>query len=203
MIRSLMAFNLLSITFHKNNATGFEALVNEKKRGDNNYLRYSPQNHEDGPALATGKIEPISEIFYKPAISATSVNLYLFRPLTRTVGSPCISGPSRFILSRSTGNIPISDAFSFSERKLVRRCATTGAGNHIDRADSNGEYVPACIHGEPFSGPSTFLKGTQSSNPHNDYCQHFVDTGERPQNFIRDTGKLKFGYLFDSSWFRH
>jgi hypothetical protein len=21
----------------------------------------------------------------------------------------------------------------------------------------------------------------------NDYCQHFVDTGERPQNFIRDT----------------
>lgn len=35
---------------------------------------------------------------------------------------------------------------------------------------------------------STFLKGTQSSNPHNDYCQHFVDTGHRPQNFIRDIG---------------
>lgn len=35
---------------------------------------------------------------------------------------------------------------------------------------------------------STFLKGTQSSNPHNDYCQHFVDTGQRPQNFIRDIG---------------
>nr|CAH7753001.1 unnamed protein product [Callosobruchus chinensis] len=33
-----------------------------------------------------------------------------------------------------------------------------------------------------------FLKGTQSSNPHNDYCQHFVDTGQRPQNFIRDVG---------------
>ncbi|KAM7534642.1 hypothetical protein Aperf_G00000111860 [Anoplocephala perfoliata] len=39
-----------------------------------------------------------------------------------------------------------------------------------------------------FSGTSTFLKGTQSANPHNDYCQHFVDTGKRPQNFIRDTG---------------
>lgn len=25
-------------------------------------------------------------------------------------------------------------------------------------------------------------------NPHNDYCQHFVDTGHRPQNFIRDVG---------------
>lgn len=32
------------------------------------------------------------------------------------------------------------------------------------------------------------IKGTQSSNPHNDYCQHFVDTGQRPQNFIRDVG---------------
>ncbi|XP_078741212.1 N(6)-adenosine-methyltransferase non-catalytic subunit METTL14, partial [Lampetra fluviatilis] len=30
--------------------------------------------------------------------------------------------------------------------------------------------------------------GTQSLNPHNDYCQHFVDTGQRPQNFIRDVG---------------
>lgn len=34
----------------------------------------------------------------------------------------------------------------------------------------------------------TYLQGTQSSNPHNDYCQHFVDTGQRPQNFIRDVG---------------
>lgn len=33
-----------------------------------------------------------------------------------------------------------------------------------------------------------FFKGTQSSNPHNDYCQHFIDTGQRPQNFIRDVG---------------
>lgn len=31
-------------------------------------------------------------------------------------------------------------------------------------------------------------QGTQSSNPHNDYCQHFIDTGQRPQNFIRDVG---------------
>lgn len=31
-------------------------------------------------------------------------------------------------------------------------------------------------------------QGLQSANPHNDYCQHFVETGERPQNFIRDVG---------------
>ncbi|KAG5899747.1 hypothetical protein JTB14_006085 [Gonioctena quinquepunctata] len=39
-----------------------------------------------------------------------------------------------------------------------------------------------------YQDSSMFLKGTQSSNPHNDYCQHFVDTGQRPQNFIRDVG---------------
>ena len=33
-----------------------------------------------------------------------------------------------------------------------------------------------------------FFQGTQSANPHNDYCQHFVDTGQRPHNFIRDVG---------------
>lgn len=37
-----------------------------------------------------------------------------------------------------------------------------------------------------YKGSSAFLKGTQSANPHNDYCQHYVDTGHRPQNFIRD-----------------
>uniref|UniRef100_UPI00358EA4E3 N6-adenosine-methyltransferase non-catalytic subunit n=1 Tax=Myxine glutinosa TaxID=7769 RepID=UPI00358EA4E3 len=41
---------------------------------------------------------------------------------------------------------------------------------------------------EDYKGSTTFLKGTQSLNPHNDYCQHFVDTGQRPQNFIRDVG---------------
>ncbi|XP_043917593.1 N6-adenosine-methyltransferase non-catalytic subunit [Protopterus annectens] len=41
---------------------------------------------------------------------------------------------------------------------------------------------------EIYKDSSTFLKGTQSLNPHNDYCQHFVDTGQRPQNFIRDVG---------------
>lgn len=42
--------------------------------------------------------------------------------------------------------------------------------------------------GSTYKDSSTFLKGTQSANPHNDYCQHFVDTGQRPQNFIRDVG---------------
>lgn len=36
-----------------------------------------------------------------------------------------------------------------------------------------------------FRDSTAFLKGTQSLNPHNDYSQNFVDTGQRPQNFIR------------------
>lgn len=39
-----------------------------------------------------------------------------------------------------------------------------------------------------YQDSNIFLKGTQSANPHNDYSQHFVDTGQRPQNFIRDVG---------------
>ena len=41
---------------------------------------------------------------------------------------------------------------------------------------------------EDFRDSTAFLKGTQSLNPHNDYSQNFVDTGQRPQNFIRDVG---------------
>ena len=42
--------------------------------------------------------------------------------------------------------------------------------------------------GDVYTDSKTFLKGTHSLNPHNDYCQHFVDTLHRPHNFIRDTG---------------
>ncbi|KAK1886454.1 N6-adenosine-methyltransferase non-catalytic subunit [Dissostichus eleginoides] len=52
----------------------------------------------------------------------------------------------------------------------------------VQQPDENNPYE------EVYKDSSTFLKGTQSLNPHNDYCQHFVDTGHRPQNFIRDVG---------------
>lgn len=54
-----------------------------------------------------------------------------------------------------------------------------------DEASSSKKSASESIF---YKDSSTFLKGTQSSNPHNDYCQHFVDTGQRPQNFIRDVG---------------
>ncbi|XP_036328428.1 N6-adenosine-methyltransferase non-catalytic subunit [Rhagoletis pomonella] len=60
-----------------------------------------------------------------------------------------------------------------------------GVNNRDDEGGSGGKKTPGEII---YRDSSTFLKGTQSSNPHNDYCQHFVDTGQRPQNFIRDVG---------------
>ncbi|CAG0887221.1 unnamed protein product [Cyprideis torosa] len=51
-----------------------------------------------------------------------------------------------------------------------------GAGNASDSGPAQAVYTDSTM----------FLKGTHSFNPHNDYCQHFVDTGQRPQNFIRD-----------------
>ncbi|TPP57604.1 N6-adenosine-methyltransferase subunit METTL14 [Fasciola gigantica] len=58
---------------------------------------------------------------------------------------------------------------------------------HTNRASREKQDVEEYMT-KTYTGSATFLKGTQSANPHNDYCQHFVDTGERPQNFIRDTG---------------
>ena len=58
----------------------------------------------------------------------------------------------------------------------------------------NGTVLPFDIEKENARECSdslcSFSQGTQSANPHNDYCQHFVDTGQRPHNFIRDVGKL-------------
>ena len=60
-----------------------------------------------------------------------------------------------------------------------------------DREECEGEVEEEERRSEEetqFRDSTAFLKGTQSLNPHNDYSQNFVDTGQRPQNFIRDTG---------------
>lgn len=69
-------------------------------------------------------------------------------------------------------------------------------------------FMPIYFWNYPFSRPSYSLyhihsfihfQGTQSLNPHNDYCQHFVDTGHRPQNFIRDVGECVLAWAWFSS----
>ncbi|ERE87006.1 methyltransferase-like protein 14 [Cricetulus griseus] len=64
-----------------------------------------------------------------------------------------------------------------------------GAGALRDELELQQEEENLPYEEEIYKDSSTFLKGTQSLNPHNDYCQHFVDTGHRPQNFIRDVGQ--------------
>ncbi|CAH8615859.1 unnamed protein product [Schistosoma haematobium] len=80
-------------------------------------------------------------------------------------------------------------------RQTLSSCISTNTSSNIGDKASNDDNVVGktgdsnCdLVVRTFTGSAAFLKGTQSANPHNDYCQHFVDTGERPQNFIRDTG---------------
>jgi len=69
--------------------------------------------------------------------------------------------------------------------KALGKCAATTltAKESVDEEPDGREQVE-----EEFRDSKAFLKGTQSLNPHNDYSQHFVDSGQRPQNFIRDAG---------------
>ena len=63
-----------------------------------------------------------------------------------------------------------------------------GAGHDDKDEDDSDKNDPETGQTE-FRDSTAFLKGTQPMNPHNDYSQNFVDTGQRPQNFIRDTGE--------------
>lgn len=74
-----------------------------------------------------------------------------------------------------------------------RKCLNEGEDPEEDVEEQREDVEPqpqeeSGQYEEVYKDSSTFLKGTQSLNPHNDYCQHFVDTGHRPQNFIRDGG---------------
>eukprot|EP00048_Salpingoeca_helianthica_P003260 m.65387 g.65387 ORF g.65387 m.65387 type:complete len:400 (+) comp12599_c0_seq2:3-1202(+) len=53
-------------------------------------------------------------------------------------------------------------------------------------SESSLEDVTDVVGEEVYKDSSVFLKGTVTKNPQNDYSQHFVDTGQRPQNFVRD-----------------
>ncbi|RXN04822.1 N6-adenosine-methyltransferase subunit METTL14 [Labeo rohita] len=83
-------------------------------------------------------------------------------------------------------------SFDTSVPGAKRRCLNDGEDPEEDVEEREDvELQPQEESGqyeEVYKDSSTFLKGTQSLNPHNDYCQHFVDTGHRPQNFIRDGG---------------
>ncbi|XP_056301303.1 N6-adenosine-methyltransferase non-catalytic subunit [Danio aesculapii] len=84
-------------------------------------------------------------------------------------------------------------SFDISVPGAKRKCLNEGEDPEEDVEEQREDVEPqhqeeSGPYEEVYKDSSTFLKGTQSLNPHNDYCQHFVDTGHRPQNFIRDGG---------------
>ena len=79
----------------------------------------------------------------------------------------------------SSGSISKKDDVKYSNR--LDQSKNTSSDNIEENDDAEKEL-------QEFRDSTAFLKGTQSLNPHNDYSQHFVDTGQRPQNFIRDVG---------------
>lgn len=79
----------------------------------------------------------------------------------------------------SSGSISKKDDVKYSNR--LDQSKNTSSDNIEENDEAEKEL-------QEFRDSTAFLKGTQSLNPHNDYSQHFVDTGQRPQNFIRDVG---------------
>uniref|UniRef100_A0A8D3DB21 N(6)-adenosine-methyltransferase non-catalytic subunit METTL14 n=1 Tax=Scophthalmus maximus TaxID=52904 RepID=A0A8D3DB21_SCOMX len=80
-----------------------------------------------------------------------------------------------------TRGTTVEKAFDLKQTIEILKCSICEEVE-VQQLDESNPYE------EVYKDSSTFLKGTQSLNPHNDYCQHFVDTGHRPQNFIRDVG---------------
>lgn len=60
-----------------------------------------------------------------------------------------------------------------------------------DRSAEHESLKPVQEPDDEYTDSSTFLKGTNSQNPHNDYCQNFIDTGQYPANYIRDVSMGK------------
>lgn len=75
-----------------------------------------------------------------------------------------------------------------TEPHSSKRTKTSSASSSHSGSESRKEKTQEDNPASLYSDSSTFLKGTQSLNPHNDYCQNYVDTGQRPQNYIRDVG---------------
>ena len=126
-----------------------------------------------------------------------------------------VSNESRNISDKNISKPRLSgDISSSDDSKRIKMCRSerspsVGSGSvsssslsrHIDGKSQNLSEKSTNILAEnsetndetdqeptEFRDSTAFLKGTQSLNPHNDYSQNFVDTGQRPQNFIRDVG---------------
>ncbi|PFX34119.1 N6-adenosine-methyltransferase subunit METTL14 [Stylophora pistillata] len=86
--------------------------------------------------------------------------------------------------------VPAGPTKVLISREERREGKTTAQENTEDLNKNKEDYEGEDVEEVVYKDSSHFLKGTQSANPHNDYCQHFVDTGQRPHNFIRDVDQI-------------
>ncbi|GFN96337.1 N6-adenosine-methyltransferase ime4 [Plakobranchus ocellatus] len=97
------------------------------------------------------------------------------KPASKKEKSSSIQDSTALLSATSSSAMSVSSKFNHLPQRL---------SDQRQNPESKDEFDTE----EVYRDSSAFLKGTQSANPHNDYCQNFVDTGERPQNFIRDVG---------------
>jgi len=90
------------------------------------------------------------------------------------------------LLKHSLGVDNLSEAFGSDKHTKLSQNKFEAESNEQNSKSTSSEKKG--VQEQEFRDSTAFLKGTQSLNPHNDYSQNFVDTGQRPQNFIRDTG---------------
>jgi mRNA (2'-O-methyladenosine-N6-)-methyltransferase len=93
------------------------------------------------------------------------------------------------LLKHTLGVEDLAEALGTEKHpRLHHQQAATSATSGSSSAGGTGAAPIPEKQEQEYRDSTAFLKGTQSLNPHNDYSQNFVDTGQRPQNFIRDTG---------------
>ncbi len=108
--------------------------------------------------------------------------------------SKSVSKPANYSLTSKTDSKSASSGLpKLAGTRLHQADSFHSSHVSVDDGASGGKRTKCDVtspdkNEEEFRDSTAFLKGTQSLNPHNDYSQNFVDTGQRPQNFIRDVG---------------
>ncbi|KAF2315591.1 hypothetical protein GH714_040103 [Hevea brasiliensis] len=138
-----------------------------------------------GPPISPGVfIPPFSSPVVWPGARGVEMNMLAMPPAL----SPVPPGPSAPRFPPNMGTPPPNPAMFFNQAGPGRGMPPNMSGPGFNAAGpigrgtppdkSSGGWVPPRNNGPPGKAPS---RGEQ-----NDYSQNFVDTGMRPQNFIRE-----------------
>jgi hypothetical protein len=150
-----------------------------------NDTHYSSTNHTPiltvdtrMPSSSTMSGRPLTPV--SPPSSSTSVMASPSRQPSSSLDVRTRESPS-MTSSSTTSDIP-AITLSASNTKTVNGSASSPSSS-VASSDTKPSTTPILTASMPVEIPEA---------PSNDYCQHFVDTGERPQNYIRDAGADRF-----------